>query len=163
MLFDLNLFILCVGIESRIYTYIYNGNDSVHNRGGERHWTTAKRRKRERNGIGNSQADEEKNAALGIRETHFSSIHMGYGWMVVVMVATTVAVVLFCVFNWCVSLKGMQLYFIIELKPEWLTFNFRDNFMREIHTHTYIYRCGSHAHPHKSKTRARRTDRQKES
>lgn len=30
-------------------------------------------------------------------------------------------------------LKGMQLYFIIELKPEWLTFNFRDNFMREIH------------------------------
>lgn len=32
-----------------------------------------------------------------------------------------------------VSLKGMQLYFIIELKPEWLTFNFRDNFMREIH------------------------------
>lgn len=29
MLFDLNLFILCIGIESRIYTYIYNANDRV--------------------------------------------------------------------------------------------------------------------------------------
>lgn len=40
------------------------------------------------------------------------------------------------VFSIDVSLKGMQLYFIIELKPEWLTFNFRDNFMREIHIYS---------------------------